>query len=374
MRKFKYILLILVSVLCGCNERIIPVTHETGNGYIFFDTERITRGVPVEDYLQDHFNVIGYEYTGDWATVRPQITQQTPYKVFETLPQVVTYSNSIHKYEPAKEWDESSTYSFFAWYPTSCRLCSPTGADYNEGEPYIKYTLDSDPSEHIDLLTASVIDRRVNLQDASSKSVTLTMKHRLSALDIVARSYVNAASFNITGVTTAKVKITDIDITLGNAEKKLLYDGAIIPLNTNDRGLSTLGTTSNGYTGAVTYNNIASNALIEFYSSSSNLASLTSDAGKTMFLIPQDEQIYANIELTYDIVNEDGTTIWDAVYESIPVGDRPAKTQTQNVTIKKLQEGMRYYILINVTKSGVSVVVLDADAWEDIPPIEYEFE
>lgn len=380
MRWVNYILLGLF-VITGCDNRIDPDKEKdenivATNKYIFFDTERLTRGTSIENYLYDNFYVIGYKYVGDWLAVRPQASQ-TNNGVFDNKPQTVTYNNSAHSYKPLKKWDEQSTYSYFAWYPTSASLCNDNGGSYTEGEPYIKYTIDkSNPGNHMDILTACVIDRRVNWQDVSSKTVSFNMKHRLSALDIVARSYVNAASFDVAGVNTANVVIRSINITLGNsaanATNSLLYDTAIIPLNTNDRELTLKGGKSTGYNGVITYNTISSNVAVDYYSSSINLANITSNDGKTMFLIPQESPSKCIMTVTYDIVGADGTTsVWDTVYQG--VGDAPNKTQTQEVDIKRLQEGMRYYLLVNITKSGVSVVVLDTEAWDD-KKVDYEFE
>lgn len=373
MKLYRYILLLVIFVIYGCEQRISPYERNeenlvATNGYIFFDTERVTRGTPIENYLYEDFHVIGYQYSGEWTTVRPQ-TSQNNAGVFDNKPQLVDWDGSAHSYSPLKEWNTENTYSFFAWYPTNLAGWSGTS---HQGEPYITYTLDRrNARNHVDVLTACVIDRKVNLQDASSKSVSLEMQHRLSALDIVARSYVNAEVFSdVVNLTEAKVKITRIDFKLTPK-----YDGAQIPLNTNDRNLTITGTQSisNGDK-SMTFSSIGTSSpvVVNYYSSNSDLATITTDSEETMFLIPQPgEGIPCTMTVTYDIIDASGASIWNTVYPDQSQG--PAKTQSQDITIKELQEGMRYYLLINITKSGITVVVLDPEAWEDTF-IDYEFQ
>ena len=48
-------------------------------------------------------------------------------------------------------------------------------------------------------------------------------------------------------------------------------------------------------------------------------------------------------------------------------------TSTTNISIKELKEGTYYYMLLNFTKSGVTVVVQEADEWKD-KDVKHEFE
>ena len=87
MKLYRYILLLVIFVIYGCEQRISPDERNeenlvATNGYIFFDTERVTRGTPIENYLYEDFHVIGYQYSGEWTTVRPQ-TSQNNAGVFE---------------------------------------------------------------------------------------------------------------------------------------------------------------------------------------------------------------------------------------------------------------------------------------------------
>ena len=372
MNKFRYILAVVLVALCGCeqdtmieieeNETIVP-----SNGYIFFDTEKITRGVAVQNYLQDDFHVLGYKYQGEWSLVKPQASQNT-YGVFDNKPQLVAWdeNSGSHSYTPMKEWDIASTYSFFAWYPKDKCTCS--GVAY-EGNPYIIYTLDkTDPTKQVDVLTACVIDRKVNLSDASSKSVSFMMKHRVSALDVIARSYVNATTLGLGDERTAQVKINAVNLAFSN----LLYDKVKIPLNTNDANEQLEGSNTGSGT-TLTFNAIAGNRLVNYYNNSNDVANLTYEQEKTMFLIPQAEELSCTLTVNYDIVNENGISIWDEVYATTPDDEKPNKVQTSNVSIRELVEGRYYYLLINVTKSGISVVVLEAEAWDD-QNVEHEFE
>ena len=395
MKIFKYIYTIAFAMLalCSCahndvlgNEDInIPIPE---NGYIFFDTGVGSRGSLVHGTeLNADFSVLGYKYIEDsWYDIESMASQasSSTYKVFNHAPLFVDNENGYDDFDnddkSLVEW-ENKKYTFFAWYPVitdankaylswSSRNSTGTIVEGNvkEGTPYITYTLDrNDATKHIDVMTASKVNHRVG---NSNKNVTLTMQHRLSALEIVARSYVNAAALELTG-TTANVVINSLSITLDG----LLNDKAEIPLNTDNNEKNTHHTISyNSANNTIASFDILANSSkkLNYYNSVDDVAKLTSDANKTMILIPQESALDCTVTITFDIVDGNGGSLWNTIYPNVT--DRPSKTQVvEGVKINKLQENFYYEILLNFTKSGVTVNVQEAEAWGDID-INHEFE
>lgn len=372
MNRFKYIFIAIVcSALCACEH---VVTYEEGKenntdiyippyGYIFFDTELSTRGVPIENALTDNFYVLGYKYMGDWATIKPQVSQNA-YGLFTDKPQLVMYEKGMHTYTNTKPWSVDSTYSFYAWYPANNDIISWCGAGHI-GNPYIVYKFRdiSDPKTHVDVMTASVVNHKMDPSIVASKSVSLNMAHRLSSLDILARSYVNAAALGYTG-SEARVQIESLTLKMDG----LLYNTVTIPLHPEDQMVP--GNDRNST--SVTFKNFISSAKVIVYNNNSdNIAQITKNDTTTMFLIPQEQEITCTVTVKYDIVNENGVSVWDKVYKD--PANTPSKTQTQEVKIKRLQERYPYYLLLNFTKAGLNLILLEAESWED-DNVHHEFE
>ena len=382
MRLFKYVFAITLIALCSCDrdtefegggeeqEIIIP----TGD-YIFFDLERVTRGTSIVDYLRDEFSVLGYKYTGEWKSAKSQATQNAN-GVFDTKPQKVTWNGTVHTYTPIKEWDVNSTYSFFAWYPHNLSANGGNSTiNTHVGNPYITYSLGddiSDPSKHIDVLTAYIVDQKVDLSISSTKSVALRMHHRLSKLNLVAASYVNAESVGLDKGVTANVKIAKLDLILDN----LLYDGVKIPLNedpnTTDATDKMVGTNARG-SKTVTYSNLVTNKTLDYYNKNVGPTKLTEDKDikNALFLIPQNEALSCKAVVTYDIVDDNGSSLWDDIYEDVL--NAPDKTQEATIFIDKLESGVPYAIQLIFTKSGVTANVIQSLQWEDTN-VNHEFE
>lgn len=372
MKRLRDIAIIAVGLvsLCSCEH---DETVENGNidinvpkdGYIFFDTEVNSRGTLIYNYLQDDFSVLGYRYLNVWRSEEEQAKQTKTFEhngaeitmgVFGNTPQaqVVAWDNSTntHSYSPLKEWDKDLTYSFYAWYPSNL----PSSGISHEGNPYITYTIDkTDPTKHVDVMTACVIDTK----SSSSKSVSFEMQHRLSAIDVIARSYVNAATLKLDAGLSANIKINSVGIKFEN----LLYDGATIPLNTEDESEVLQGTSTEGWSKTLTFAPLIENVTMNYYESDDDVALLTKDVNKTMLYVPQTEAITCTVEVSYDIVDGNGSTIEG--YNDI--------TSSSTVTIKELREGTYYNLLLNFTKSGITVQVLEAEAWED-KNVKHEFE
>lgn len=372
MNRLRNILVLAVALVAfwGCkNDTQLVNEEETTsspkNGYIFFDTAIESRGALVfDDYLTKDFNVIGYKSNEKWETVKVQATQNS-IGVFQTKPQLVTYSNNAHSYTNPKQW-ENYYYAFFAWYPIDIYY----SGDSHIGNPYITYTLDrTNSTNHKDVMTACYTD--IKPGPGVSKTVTFEMRHRLSALDIIARSYVNNTTLGISDdAIDTKVLIKDVDIQLEN----LIYDKATIPLNTLDDNEKIIGENESSKTNG-SFGDFAVGQTISYYQSSENDVNVTGDNDKTMILIPQEDNVICTVTVTYDIVdvNNENSSIWDSVYKDTPQEDIPDKRQEISTTIKSLNEGTYYRLMLNFTKSGITLVVLEANDWED-EYIEHEFD
>ena len=185
-----------VAAIISCSKNIIsPVPGGDENiplapmqRYIHFDADitssAATRGALVEgNILQDHFAVLGYQYSGYWSAEKVFATPN----VFDHTPQVVRYEDGIFTYGTPKVWT-GNRYSFFAYYPANHNAITLfDNGTAKQGDPYIIYKLpiSSDPRDLIDVMTAEYINTGV----ASSASVALSFRHRLSAVDVGARNY-----------------------------------------------------------------------------------------------------------------------------------------------------------------------------------------
>ena len=247
----------VLVTLCGCEQKSLVGGGTTGgeeddifmptDGYIFFNVKHPkTRGELIEGALPYNFNVIGYNYSSAWNTVRVQAKQtkevyytlngtaQTPEMgVFYSAAQsngiqLIEYDDSYHSYNykdgstndngefigvGLKPWIAELKHAFFAWYPANHAnvgfndldvINNQSVAPQNvEGEPYISYTLPTGTNKvareaMIDVMTACEIDQTKYNVENNGGSINFSMKHRLAALDIVGTSIITAKSIKET--------------------------------------------------------------------------------------------------------------------------------------------------------------------------------
>ena len=299
-------------------------------GYILFNTGVVSRGALIEDYLKDDFYVHGYRYANTWEAAK---AQATPNEFHE---QLISYDEGkgIHTYSPLKPWLGTQKYSFFAYYPANVETISAT----HEGNPYIVYTLASreNPAALKDVMTANVIDT-----DASARTVNFTMKHRLSAIDVVGRN------FNDEG---KSVEVSKLVINFTN----LFHQKVTIPLNFNDEPnlKHVKGDTLTGNAAKANYTLINNDKLKVNSGGSETLLS----NGKTMIVIPQTDYLEGTIDLTFK--NEGGSEV--------------TKTEDLNMNCEILS-GRRYYIQLTFTQDNVTIAIIQSEEWGD-KNIDYEFE
>lgn len=338
MRRSIYIglmscLLVIIGGCGGTEESLIPVVPS--DGYIYFNTEVSSRGELVADMEGKTFGVTGFNYVGDWNTVKVQAVPN----VFKNHGQEIVWEvdekqNGYHTYADLIPWDATRKYSFFGYYPFDKVTLS--GKEV-EGVPYIDYTLPDKVADMADVMTASLYDT----DNSASNAVGLTFKHRLVAMDVQARNFLDEGT---------DVTINSLSITFEN----LQYNTVRLPL---DASLEITPGKVNDWNEQPTYSILSSSVTIEPTNTTSgtNAATSLSDNSSLVF-IPQTENLKGTITMKYKIDGSDEKTI-------TPAFD----------TGKSMLAGRKFYLLINFSQTSVSIAIVDSGEWSD-ENIEIEFE
>lgn len=415
------IVLAIVATLVGCNKDINTTTEEWGDvnipldpskHYIHFDTEINTRGALITgNYLEDNFAVVGYQYPGLWEAEKVFATPNVFYtdkdKTEVAKPQIVEYDtvNGVFNYSPLQVWS-GNHYSFFAYYPTDKDNVTLVA---DQGDPYIIYEpeLGSDPTTLFDLMTASYIDTGV----ASSSSVGLEFKHRLSAIDIGARNYYeydhdhDGGSENATPAKQVTIEITSLEVSLSNitSTSAKIYLDPTIPTELNPttakKAIEIVMVGSNDWAPNTfpVIPNTASDRAIRI------IKKPDGEVMSTLLLLPQEQALTGNITLKYRkkytdngkdlyqrweimknengeyVYDEDGEPVLTYSWTELPTNetllqaylfDAPRELKFD----RPLLEGRRYFIELTFTSDAVSVNIIAADEWDDKDDIRYEFE
>lgn len=362
---YKFLGLIFFALLLlGCTKSAISdesgeIDINTDRSYIRFDSGISTRGALfLKDYLDANFNVLGYQYPGTWEAASSMATPN----VFQSTPQLVTHSDGIYTYSPIKAWT-GNTYSFFGFYPSnSSDIMIFDNGTAKEGIPYITYTVptSADPSDLIDIMTASVINTDIDV----SPDVRLNMRHRLSAIDLGARNYYVQ---NITNGDTEESHIVTIEITSLEMQVKT-YTSAKIYLD---------GTTATTGTGSQTlkYQMVASATDIAPNSTDDTaLRLITTDTGEnatSVILVPQSNFLEGTLSLKYKKKYKNDNE------EYVYIGNNEESVNVDLKTLERsLAEGRRYTIEFTFTSDAVSVNISVVDEWEEIDKddLKHEFE
>ena len=392
--------LFAIVVFVGCNKGIdlpandveIPVPLDPSKHYIHFDAGISTRGALVEgNVLRDDFMVLGYQYPGLWESEKVLATPN----VFDAVPQLVEYENSVFTYGTPKVWT-GNKYSFFGYYPSNSN--SITLFDNNTvktGDPYIVYKLpiSSKPTDLIDVMTASYINTGV----ASSASVAMQFHHRLAAVDIGARNYYeyNHDQNTETPDKQVTIEISSLELDLTNIvnEKAKIYLDHTIPTEVVK---STIGDLPLRYVmvGDAPWApdsfdvipNTASDRAIRL------VTTQTGENASSIMLIPQTELLHGSVTLIYKkkFLDDDGKVKYQRFNEGenkeifytwteLPADEKAHPYYEFKPTLpinfsKELIEGRRYYIELTFTSDAVSVNIIAADEWNSLPDVEYEFE
>lgn len=322
-----------------------------------------------------------------------------------------------------------SRYAFWAYYPYE-------GYDTNfaisgmeqEGAPYVTYTVDrgtfgangdvttyGSTRNMYDVMTGGISQVTAA---SNGNTVTFTMRHRLSAVD-VSISNVYQHDYVTDGVNHTEdvdIEISDLKLNFEN----LKYNSAKIFLEQDKSipALNTVLTPANAGSMRAIYNLIGTDGDIDTPDTSGTSVSIepttttktniTADADATMTFIPQettDLKVTANIQyrlkgvgsgnyVGHLKVNDEGHPVDSAgnvtddptkyVYDGVTreeltaqgiagkAGDKyitAVKTTDFNRT---LDENTRYYIVLNFTSEAVSINIITAEKWDEVP-VDYEF-
>lgn len=368
-------LLFFVAVSFGCNKTSIPgvtdndITLELdGKSYIQFSSGISTRGALKEGlYLDDDFAVLGYQYRStDWGTA---YLMETP-DVFANTPQLVEYENGIYTYSSPQIWT-GNNYSFFGYNPaqhSSIKLFDD-GSTIKEGVPYITYTLPSfeDPTLLIDLMTAFV-HTRLDYDAAGNEinEVSLTMKHRLSAIDIRARNQYQYKETVESQGQAVVIEINELKFKPKTYTKaKIFLDGSQAEgIETNTLSYSLVN---------------SSNTFDVNPTAGTDWVPITTDKGTnptTFLLIPQNTYLEGTLDFSFKL------KIGNTYIKDITDIDKDDNVNEELISIsypiqnlkRTLVEGRRYYIEIYFSSDAVSVDITTADEWDDEPNVTHEFE
>lgn len=356
MKAIRWILLIIVMLAQSCVRLNGPEYDVPKYGYIFFEPGLSSKSAVVENFSGKSFGVMGYDYTGDWETVKVQATPELFYDLKVSDTKVGESYTGVFSYENPKEWNQGSTYSFFGYYPHSTEpdaRVTPSDASY-EGVPSITYTMPARnaSSENLidhtlmqDVMTAHVYD----VNNSGSGTVNLTFKHRLTAFDIKARNF-NANAEKIRNI---KVKLTS-----------LLYDAVTLPLDdelpitktprTADKSASFVISGHEPVDGAVT--------ILPTSTDDATPSPVTAE-DEVMIVIPQTKaENGGSFGISGSISFERYT---GSGYTSIEPVDFSSD--------KDLDPGKRYTFLVTFSDSAIRIVIIESGDWED-NDVDIEFE
>lgn len=369
--------------LVGCNNDVerpsewgdINIPLDPSKHYIHFDADVSTRGALIEGtILQDDFKVFGYQYPGLWEA---ESVLATP-NVFDANPQLVKYEGGVFTYGTPKVWT-GNHYSFFGYYPADhSNIKYFDNNAVQQGTPYITYTLpdSNDPTELIDVMTASYIDTGV----ASSASVPMQFHHRLSAIDVGARNYYEYDDDNdkATAPKLVTIEITQLILNLSNivnTSAKIYLDHTIPSVYPeNQARASKVYAMVNGSTPwAIPTFDVEPNTKED-----RAIRLVTTQSGEnasSVILIPQTQLVTGAIQLVYKKKYQDDNGNWVYLHEGTNTEDFEFSPTDLNINFnKELIEGRRYFIELTFTSDAVSVNIIAADEWDDKDDIRHEFE
>ena len=384
--------------------------------YISFHADVDSRAsLQTSQYITRPFGVYGYQYdfSNTWNAQRALATPNVFWNLNGNtkLPLKVSYSDGIYNYTAGGSTDTnmsngqvnwtSNRYAFWAYYPYegyNSDYFSVSGME-TEGAPYITYTVDRTSTQNMYAVMTGGISQVTAAN--SGNTVTFTMYHRLSAVDVsISNAYEH--EYVVDGINHTEdvnIVITNLKLTFNNlkyntAKIFLEKDKTIPALSTVLTPLQTV--TPEASAMVASYQLIGANpdiaATATIAPTTTTKTNLTAgiDANATMTFIPQEtEDLSVKVEGTYHMigkttgarikklrVNEDGEPL-DA--NGYVTNNTNAYVYDDEFTIDKttnfnqaLVEGTRYFIVLNFTSEAVSINIITAEAWDD-KTIDYEF-
>ena len=381
-------------------EIILPA----GN-YISFHADVNSRAsLQTSQYITKPFGVYGYQYDFSitWDAQRVSAKPNVFWNLdsITKLPLKVSYNKGIYNYAADGAYDKtmdtitkqvkwtSNRYAFWAYYPydgnnSNFSVSSMT----SEGAPYVTYTVDRTTTKNMyDVMTGGISQITAT---NSGNTVTFTMYHRLSAVDVsISNAYEH--EYDVNHIEDVDIVITDLKLTFNN----LKYSSAKIFMgqNKNIPALKTVLTTADDR--SATYQLVGTNSEIAdsvtITPTTTVKTNLTADNDATMTFIPQDTtDLSVKVTGSYYMkgkrtnkqieklkVNEEGepldsngnvtTNPNTYVYEKVFSIDKETNFN------QPLVEGTRYYIVLNFTSEAVSINIITAEVWDD-KTVDYEF-
>ena len=412
MKRFSNILAVVfvLAALVGCENSVDTPAPNPGLDpnakYILFDVGiEESRGVALNSADNDYFkqfSIYGYTYiTGTrwnaWKTIaKPNVFDDVPEKVVKAG-SYFSYLEENEDVSNLKTWDEGDgRYSFFAVYPEKAKgeelgsIAYPVTAS-SEGVPYVTYTRPDDATKMADLMTGAHIDPTYS---ENGSYVSFDMEHRLAAVDVVALNHYefDHDSDPITPEKHVTIRITSLNVKFDN----LLYTSADIYLDkVGVKGTPTVrykpensAETTETYT---ILDNSEAYYDVEPNNEDKNHLNISADREKTMFFIPQEMDsttdetlektdikatVTGTFEKWYD-ADGDGTLdtqIMEEYDEDGNLKDADGKFSINNQIKfnRHLEESYRYNVRLTFTSAAVSITVLTAEKWVDVP-IYHEF-
>lgn len=395
-------------------EIILPA----GN-YISFHADVNSRAsLQTSQYITEPFGVYGYQYdfSKTWGAQRVLAKPNVFWNLdgSEKLPLRVFCDKGIYNYAAQGADGEtmdtntkqvnwtSNRYAFWAYYPyegynSNFSVSSMT----SEGAPYVTYTVDRTTTKNMyDVMTGGI--SQITAAN-SGNTVTFTMYHRLSAVDVsISNAYEHDYTENgINYVEDVNIIIDTLKLEFNN----LKYDKAQIFLeqNKNIPDLNTVLTTAADM--RATYQLVGTNSDIAasdtITPTTTVKTNLTADNGATMTFIPQEtDSLSVTATVKYHMVgvetrdrvphlrvNEQGEPVnkngnktndptqyvYDGVADNATTGAKSTISVVKTTDFNQpLVEGTRYYIVLNFTSEAVSINIITAEAWDD-KTVDYEF-
>lgn len=394
-------------------EIILPA----GN-YISFHADVNSRAsLQTSQYITEPFGVYGYQYdfSNTWDAQRVLAKPNVFWNLNGStmLPLKVSYNDGIYNYTANGAYDgtmdtntnqvnwTSNRYAFWAYYPyegynSNFSVSSMT----SEGAPYVTYTVDRTTTKNMyDVMTGGI--SQITAAN-SGNTVTFTMYHRLSAVDVsISNAYEH--EYDVEGVNHIEdvdIVITDLKLTFNN----LKYDQAKIFLEQNKALNTELKTAANM---SATYQLIGGTNpdiigdSVTITPTTTVKTNLTADNNATMTFIPQDTTnlsvtatvnyhmigVETQVRVPHLRVNEEGEPVdksgnkannseqyvYDGVADNATTGAKSSISVVKRTDFNQpLVEGTRYYIVLNFTSEAVSINIITAEAWDD-RTVDYEF-
>ena len=379
-------------------EIILPA----GN-YISFHADVNSRAsLQTSQYITEPFGVYGYQYdfSNTWDAQRVLAKPNVFWNLNGStkLPLKVSYNNGIYNYTADGAYDgtmdtktnqvkwTSNRYAFWAYYPYEEYNSSyfSVSSMTSEGAPYVTYTVDRTTTKNMyDVMTGGI--SQITAAN-SGNTVTFTMYHRLSAVDVsISNAYEHEYDDDgVNHIEDVDIVITDLKLTFNN----LKYRSAKIFLEQNKAINTELKTAANM---SATYQLIGGTNPSDTITPTTTVkTNLTADNDATMTFIPQETtDISVTVTGSYYMigkttnarisklrVNEEGEPLDSngnvTKDENAFVYDNEFTINKQTNFNQALVESTRYYIVLNFTSEAVSINIITAEAWDE-KTVDYEF-